>query len=140
MRQDGDKSKWGHNNPPDKLEGRDGTKLKEWLNENKHVTKVTRDRAGAYAKVISEALPEAMQIADRFHLHQNLLTAVKEALKTAIPNEIEIPNNYGMNENPAPKNESMLTDCAKDDADTAKKPEYIENKESSEKKQKKTMN
>ena len=56
---------------------------------------MTRDRASAYAKVISDILPEAMQIADRFHLHQNLLEAVKEALKTVIPNEIEIPNDYG---------------------------------------------
>jgi hypothetical protein len=36
-----------------------------------------------------------MQIADRFHLHQNLLKAVKEALKRELPNNIVIPNNPG---------------------------------------------
>lgn len=77
------------------LEGRDGEKLKEWLAENKHVTKVTRDRASAYAKAISEVLPETMQIADRFHLHENLLDAVKEAMKRVVPNEISVPNDYG---------------------------------------------
>jgi transposase len=78
------------------LEGRDGESLKEWLKSRKHVTKVTRDRASAYAKVISEVLPEAMQIADRFHLCQNLLEAVKEALKTVLPKEIKIANDYGL--------------------------------------------
>lgn len=39
---------------------------------------VTRDRASAYAKVIKEELPDAMQIADRFHLHQNFLEAIKK--------------------------------------------------------------
>jgi transposase len=74
------------------LEGRDGESLRKWLQENKHIKKVTRDRARAYAKAISEVLPNAMQIADRFHLHQNLLNAVKEALKTELPNKIAIPN------------------------------------------------
>jgi len=83
--------------PIEILEGRDGESLREWLSANKkhmNITKVTRDRANAYAKVISDMLPEAMQIADRFHIHQNLLDAVKEALKNVLPNEIEIPNDY----------------------------------------------
>jgi transposase len=78
--------------PIEVLGGRDGETLKEWLEKNKQVKRVTRDRAGAYAKAISDVLPQAMQIADRFHLHQNLLTAVKDALKNILPNEIEVPN------------------------------------------------
>ena len=78
--------------PIEILNGRDGTALREWLKQNQHIKKVTRDRAGAYAKAISDELPEAMQIADRFHLHQNLLSAVKEALKRELPNNIPIPN------------------------------------------------
>jgi transposase len=79
--------------PIEVLEGRDGSALKEWLLKNKsHIKAVTRDRAGAYAKVISEVLPEAMQIADRFHLYQNLLKAVKEALKLELPTKIKVPN------------------------------------------------
>jgi len=79
--------------PIEVLDGRDGNELREWLKRNKQVKKVTRDRAGAYAKAISDELPEAMQIADRFHLHHNLLKAVKEALKHELPNNIAIPNN-----------------------------------------------
>jgi len=46
-----------------------------------------------------------MQIADRFHLHQNLLDAVKEAMKKILPNEIPIPNDYGaLSENNETKN------------------------------------
>ena len=85
--------------PLEVLNGRDGESLRLWLQTNKkhmEITKVTRDRASAYAKVVSDILPESMQIADRFHLHQNLLDAVKEALKNAVPNEIEIPNDYNL--------------------------------------------
>jgi transposase len=74
------------------FDGRDGNSLREWLQSNKQIKKVTRDRAGAYASAITEALPEALQIADRFHLHQNLLNAIKEALKQGIPNNILVPN------------------------------------------------
>jgi len=92
----------GENHKPiEVLDGRDGESLKEWLSSNKkhmNITKVTRDRASAYAKVISDLIPGAMQIADRFHLHQNLLDAVKEALKNILPNEILIPNDYGISE------------------------------------------
>lgn len=60
------------------LDGRDVDTLREWLKNNRNIKVVTRDRASAYAKVISEELPEAMQVADRFHLHQNLLEAIKK--------------------------------------------------------------
>lgn len=74
------------------LNGRDGESLRQWLKNNKHVKTVTRDRASAYAKAIGEELPDAMQIADRFHLHQNLLDAVKSALNRAIPSTITVPH------------------------------------------------
>ena len=53
---------------------------------------ITRDRASAYARVIAEELPDAMQVADRFHLHQNLLEAIKKALNKEIPATITIPH------------------------------------------------
>lgn len=73
------------------LEGRDGAALKEWLKNNKQVTTVTRDRASAYAKAVEEILPDCMQIADRFHLHQNLLEAVKNTVNATMPVDIKIP-------------------------------------------------
>lgn len=79
-------------NPVTLLDGRGGETLRAWLKNNKHVKVVTRDRASAYAKVISEELPDAMQVADRFHLHQNLLEAVKKALNQKLPATITIPH------------------------------------------------
>ena len=45
----------------------------------------------AYAKVIAEELPDAMQVADRFH--QNLLEAIKKVLNHELPATIKIPHN-----------------------------------------------
>lgn len=73
------------------LDGRDGESLKEWLRQNQHVTTVTRDRASAYAKAVEEILPDCMQVADRFHLHQNLMDAVNKVLGRTIPTTIAVP-------------------------------------------------
>lgn len=73
------------------LEGRDKATLKEWLEHNKHIKAVTRDRANSYSAAIEEVLPEAMQIADRFHLHQNLLEIVSGALNGNMPSTIKVP-------------------------------------------------
>ncbi len=91
------------------LDGRDGSTLKEWLAKNKHVKTVTRDRASAYASAIQEILPDAMQVADRFHLHQNLLEAIKNIVNSIVPVDIKIPkdHNKGCHKaEPQRKNES----------------------------------
>lgn len=91
------------------LDGRDGSALKEWLKSNKHVTAITRDRASAYAKAIEEILPDCMQIADRFHLHQNLMDAVNKILGREIPSTIAVPKDDGTEGIPLPENK-MDTD------------------------------
>ena len=73
------------------LDGRDGKSLKEWLHQNQHVTTITRDRASAYATAVAEVLPDCMQIADRFHLHQNLMDAVNKVLGREIPATNTLP-------------------------------------------------
>ncbi len=62
---------------------------------NKHVKTVTRDRASAYSSAIHEILPDAMQIEDRFHLHQNLLETIKNTVTSVIPVDVRIPIDYG---------------------------------------------
>lgn len=74
------------------LDGRDGATLKEWLKQHKKIKVVARDRASAYANAISEVLPECVQVADRFHLLQNLVEHLKDIFKEKLPNEIFIRN------------------------------------------------
>ena len=59
---------------------------------HREIEVVSRDRASAYARAITEVLPEAVQIADRFHITKNLLEALNDTMKTFIPEVIEVPN------------------------------------------------
>lgn len=74
------------------LDGRDGGAFKKWLRNHKKIRLVARDRASAYASAINEILPGCIQVADRFHLLQNLLDHLKEIFKDEMPAEIFIRN------------------------------------------------
>ena len=82
------------------LEGRDGEPLKEWLRGHNRVRLVARDRASAYASAVSEILPDAVQVADRFHLIKNILDRVKEIVNSAMPNKIFIADGKIIEEPP----------------------------------------
>ena len=75
------------------LDGRDANSIREWLEKHPKIRTVARDRASAYAIVISEVLPNCMQVADRFHLFQNLIEYLKEIFYKEIPEKIFIKNN-----------------------------------------------
>lgn len=72
------------------LDGRNKESVVEWLKNHKKIKIATRDRASAYANAINEILPECIQIADRFHLLQNLIDRMKDVFKEEIPKEIFI--------------------------------------------------
>jgi len=72
------------------LEGRDGKTFREWLKGHKKIKLVARDRASAYASAINDILPECIQVADRFHLLQNMIDRLKNIFKDEIPAEIFI--------------------------------------------------
>lgn len=74
------------------LEGRDAETLKEWLKGHQKIRLVARDRASAYASAISAVLPDCVQVADRFHLLQNLLGHLNEIFKEEMPSSIYIQN------------------------------------------------
>lgn len=72
------------------LNGRDAETLKVWLKSHKKIRLVARDRASAYASAINEVLPNCIQVADRFHLLQNLLSYLKDIFKEEMPTSIYI--------------------------------------------------
>lgn len=82
------------------LDGRDKDTVVEWLKEHKKIKLVARDRASAYANAISEVLPDCVQVADRFHLLQNLIDKMKDIFKEEIPNEIFIKNGEVLEKEP----------------------------------------
>jgi hypothetical protein len=49
-----------------------------WLAEHPGAEIICRDRATAYTKAVKEAAPEALEVADRWHLLQNLSAAVEK--------------------------------------------------------------
>ncbi|MFC2090778.1 ISL3 family transposase [Bacteroidota bacterium] len=68
--------------PIDLLPSRDGQVLKDWLLKYNDVKIITRDRASSYAAAVNEACPDAIQIADRFHILMNLSDALDAYFKS----------------------------------------------------------
>jgi transposase len=64
----------------DLLPERSADAFAQWLQEHPEVTTISRDRHGLYAEGARRGAPQAQQVADRFHLVQNLIEAMEGEL------------------------------------------------------------
>ncbi|MBD5560514.1 MAG: ISL3 family transposase, partial [Clostridia bacterium] len=99
------------------LEGRTADDVKQWLAQHPKIKRVARDRASAYASALAEVLPDAMQVADRFHLLQNLLKQLNDILQNDLPPEFWIGTDGLMEKSevnwaPAEQNTQPLVDTS----------------------------
>lgn len=65
----------------DILNDRTADTLAQWLKEHPGIEIVSRDRSQTYADAITKGVPEAIQVADRWHLLKNLSEAVFKILQ-----------------------------------------------------------
>ena len=66
--------------PIDLLPDRSAASLSAWLSDHPGIEIITRDRSTEYAKGASEGAPNAVQVADRWHLLSNLRQCLERML------------------------------------------------------------
>ena len=69
----------------DLLPDREKATAAAWLKAHPGVKMISRDRGGAYAEAAREGAPNAIQIADRFHLSQNVGETVVRIMRRNYP-------------------------------------------------------
>ena len=80
--------------PIDLLADRTAEAVLPWLSRHQEIEVVSRDRASAYADALRQALPHATQVADHYHLVQNLREHLQRFLdrkRTWLPEVEDVP-------------------------------------------------
>ena len=66
--------------PIDLIPSRETEAVMKWLEKHPGIEIVSRDRATAYAEAIERGAPDALQVADRWHLIKNMTDALKRLM------------------------------------------------------------
>ena len=66
------------------LPDREITTVERWLADHPTITVVSRDRGGGYGEATARALPDAIQVIDRWHLMENASSAFLEAVRKSM--------------------------------------------------------
>jgi transposase len=69
----------------DLLPDREPATVEAWLTSQPQIEVVARDRNGGYAGAVARALPRAIQVADRWHLLENVSAAFLAAVRRHMP-------------------------------------------------------
>ncbi len=69
----------------DLLPDREPATVEAWLSRHPQIEVVARDRNGGYGGAVARALPNAVQVADRWHLLENSGAAFLAAVRHALP-------------------------------------------------------
>jgi transposase len=67
------------------LADRETKTFASWLQAHPGIEIISRDRASGYAEAARVAAPQAIQVADRFHLHQNLTQTLERIMRRYYP-------------------------------------------------------
>jgi len=68
----------------DLLPDREAGTVEAWLADHPEITKISRDRGGGYGQAATKAAPQAVQIADRWHLMENASAAFLDAVRRSM--------------------------------------------------------
>jgi transposase len=66
------------------LPNREVATVEAWLAEHREIQVVSRDRGGGYGEAAARALPDAVQVADRWHLMENASAAFLDAVRRSM--------------------------------------------------------
>ena len=80
----------------DMIPSREYEDVTKWLKTYPHIELVSRDGSATYRKAIANALPDAVQVSDRFHLLKGLTEYAKEFIKKEFGLRIVLPAANGI--------------------------------------------
>jgi transposase len=66
------------------LPNRETATVQAWLSEHPGIKIVSRDRGGGYGEAATRAIPDAIQVADRWHLMENASAAFLDAVRRSM--------------------------------------------------------